>query len=279
MLIDSHTHIFWPSFEADFDAVLKRAKETGVGVIINIGTNLDTSQKALEQANKYSSQDLQIYSTIGIHPHDYKKYITDPSVSIQQDIAKLGEIYHSQSGKIVAIGECGLDFYFESASWRTDYNPSSISTDQIKNIQRQLFKAQIELAKRLNLPVVVHCRNAWNEILDYLVGIMGVLHCYSGNLKDTKAVLSTPFYISYAANITYPKNDALRETIKLVPIDRILLETDAPFLAPQGKRGQRNEPANILEVAKTIAKVKETTLNQIAHQTTDNSKALFNIVQ
>lgn len=276
MLIDSHAHIFWPSFEADLDAVVKRAKKAGVGIIVNIGTNLDTSQEALEQANKVSNQDLQIYSTIGIHPHDYEQYIIGSSVSIQQDITKLKEIYHSQSGKIIAIGECGLDFYFEG---NPDYNPSSISTDQIKNIQRQLFKAQIELARKLNLPVVVHCRNAWNEILDYLNGCQGVLHCYSGDLADTKKVLMTKLYISYAANITYPKNDTLRETIKLVPLDRILIETDAPFLAPQGKRGGRNEPANVLEVAKTIAKVKEATLNQIAHQTTNNSKALFNIVQ
>lgn len=263
MLIDSHAHLFWPSLRDDFDAVLDRAVQAGVNTIINIGTNLETSKQALAQ----HSDKVTILSTIGIHPHDYEKYITDSPVSIQQDIAKLEEIYHSQSGKIVAVGECGLDFHF------------SIPTDQIKDIQRQLFKAQIELAKKLDLPVVIHCRNAWNEILDYLNGCQGVLHCYSGNLEDTKNVLMTKLYISYAANITYSKNDALRETIKLVPLDRILLETDAPFLAPQGKRGQRNEPANVLGVAKTIAEVQETTLNQIAHQTTNNSKALFNIVQ
>jgi len=270
MLIDSHAHLFWPSLKADFDAVLDRAAQAGVNTIINIGTNLETSKQAITQ----KSDKVAIFSTIGIHPHDCKKYTNGSGVSIQQDINHLEELYQNNKSKIVAIGECGLDFHFQD---NPDYIPSSISIDQIKDTQRALFEAQVDLAKKLSLPLVIHCRNAWNEILDYLKEAKGVLHCFSGNLEDTKKIFQFPLYISYAANITYPKNDLLRETITITTLERILIETDSPFLAPQSKRGQRNEPADVLEVAKTIAEIKGINLNQVAEQTTNNSKSLFNL--
>lgn len=272
MLIDSHAHIFWPSFEADFNAVLDRAKRAGVTTIINIGTNLETSQKALEQ----KSDKVAIYSTIGIHPHDYDKYSSSTDVSIHKDIDKLEMMYEVNTSKVVAIGECGLDFYFEG---NPDYTPSSYSIDQIKDIQRGLFTAQVDLSKKLKLPLIIHCRNAYNEIFDYLDQTTGVLHCFSGNIEDAKRVVDLGYYISFAGNITYPKSDGLREVARQIDLERILIETDSPFLAPQNIRGQRNEPANVVEVAKTIAEIREISLNQVEQQTTNNSKALFNIVQ
>lgn len=269
-MIDSHTHLYWDSFQLDFDAILDRAAQAGVDTIINIGTSLKTSTIAAGQ----KSDKVQIYSTIGIHPHEWEKYITNPFVSIHDDIESLRGVYQINRSKVAAVGECGLDYHFQH---NPGDKPSTLPISQVKQIQRQLFRAQVDLAKDLNLPVVVHCRDAWDEILNYLDGCQGVLHCYSGNLEDTKRVLSTPLYVSYAANITYPKNDILRETIKIVPLERILIETDAPFLAPQSIRGQRNEPAYVLEVAKKLAEIKGLSATEVAKHTAENTHLLFGL--
>ena len=197
---------------------------------------------------------LSIYSTIGIHPHE----------SIQKDIKELEKIYHSAPEKIVAVGECGLDY--------------KDADEQTKLLQKPLFQSQIDLADKLNLPLVVHCREAWDETLEMLGDQPVVLHCYSGLPHNTKSIIhNTNFFVSFAANITYPKNDYLREAAKILPLDRILLETDSPFLAPQSKRGQRNEPSAVLEIAQLVAELKGVSLEEVARQTTQNAKQIFKI--
>lgn len=261
MLADTHAHLYWDSFKDDFDEVIKRAVLAGVSYIINIGVDEDTSKKALEQVKNYPwPPSLKVFSTYGIHPHEANSY---NDVWIHGDIDK----------SVVAIGECGLDF--------------KDADDKIKENQRKLFQAQIDLAKKLNLPLIVHCRDSgstsspsstWDEVLAMTKNSFGIYHCYSGSPSTTNLVLSsTNFLISFACNITYPKNDYLLETIKILSLDRIVLETDSPFLPPQIKRGQRNEPANVLETAKMVAQVKNLSLEKVARQTTTNVVNLFSV--
>lgn len=255
MLTDTHAHLYWDSFKEDFEQVIQRALDAGVSTIINVGVDVRTSQKALEQAKKL--KELKVFSTIGIHPHE-----TD--VWIHEDIGKLEEIYQNNTSTIIAVGECGLDF--------KDAN------EQTRKAQRKLFQAQIDLAKKLNLPLIVHCRESWDEVLAMTKNSFGIYHCYSGLPQTTNYLLQTTnFLVSFAGNLTYPKNEYLREAVKTLPLDRIVLETDCPFLPPQSKRGQRNEPANVLEIAQLIAEIKGVTLEEVASQTTKNMNLLFNI--
>lgn len=271
-LIDTHAHLYWDSFKEDFDQIIKRALDAGVNTIINVGVDVQLSKKALQQVtDKFANiANFKAYSTIGIHPHEAIKYVN--GVSIQQDIAKLEKIYLSVPTKIVAVGECGLD-YAQNNSY---------------NFQKKLFQLQIDLAKKINLPLIVHCRDdrsqnpqnseAWDEVLEMIGNHPAILHCYSGLSPTTKRVLQTTnLLVSFAATITYPKNEYLRDAAKILPLGKIVLETDCPFLPPQSKRGQRNEPANILEIAQLVAELKEVSLEEIAHQTTKNVKIMFNL--
>ncbi|MDO8573624.1 MAG: TatD family hydrolase [Candidatus Daviesbacteria bacterium] len=286
MLIDTHAHLYWESFKQDFDEVIKRSLDAGVSTIINVGVDIEKSQTALDQIiNTKWPAGLSIYSTIGIHPHEANKYESD--TTLQNDIAKLEQIYQGGSEKVVAMGECGLDFYFDN---NPDYNPSSLSIEQQKDLQIKLFIAHIDLAKKLNLPLIVHCRDdrsknpqnseAWDKVLALIGDQPAILHCYSGLAQTTlrlRSGHSANLLVSFAANVTYPKNEYLRQAAKLLPLDRILLETDSPFLAPQSKRGQRNEPANVAEIAQLIADLKGISLEEVADQTTANAKAVFKV--
>lgn len=292
MLIDTHAHLYWDSYQNDLNEVLKRSKEAGVKTIINVGVDIEKSQEALKQAEEI--RDLTFYSTIGIHPHEVLRLSFDklriaqgkPShidVLIHEDCRKLEQLYNSNPQKVVAVGECGLDFLFEN---NPDYNPSSLSTDVLKDLQRQLFQSQIDLAKKLNLPLIVHVRDdrsknkenieCWLEALEMVKDHFGILHCYSG-LPPITDNLPPNFLVSFAANLTYPKNDYLREAAKLLPLKKICLETDSPFLSPQSKRGQRNEPSSVLEIAQLIAELKGVSFEEVANQTTKNVKSLFKI--
>lgn len=282
MLIDTHAHLYWESFEADFDEMIQRSLAAEVSTIINVGVDIEKSQVALEQAkNTKWPASLSVYSTIGIHPHEAIKYGSDES--IQQDMQKLEQIYLSDKTKVIGIGECGLDYFFDP-----EFIPSSLALEDIKILQKKLFQAHIDLAKKLNLPLVVHCRDdrsedpqnseCWNEVIEMTKDHFGIYHCYSGLLPTTNYLLqSTNFLISFAATITYPKNDYLREAVKLIPLDRIVLETDCPFLPPQSKRGIRNEPTTVKEIAELIADLKGISFTEVAKQTTSNAKKIFNI--
>lgn len=280
MLTDTHAHLYWDSFKEDFDEVVKRAAKAGVTTVINVGVDLKTS----DIVTKLNRDKVQFLASIGIHPHDAHKYFANPDVSIHQDITGIEEIYRANESKVVMIGECGLDLVFDS---NPDFVPSFVSPTQLEDLQIKLFEAQIRLAKKLNLPLSVHCRDdrsknptnnqAWDKTLEMVKDHYGILHCYSGLPKTTEKALGTNFLVSFAGNITYPKNEYLHEAVRAVPLDRIVLETDCPFLSPQSKRGQRNEPSALVEIAQTVAQIKNLPHSQVVQQTTANVRQLLRL--
>lgn len=299
MLVDTHAHLYWEDYRQDLDQVIQRSIDNEVTTVINVGVDVELSKKALKQAQGKLQEipdNFTIYSTIGIHPHEALRYAQDfdgelsrtgkleLDVSIHEDIKRLEEIYQENISKCIGVGECGLDFKQDN-----NYNGKDHKNyNEYKNNQIKLFQAQIELAKKLKLPLIVHCRDdrsqnpnnseAWDEVLRMIGNHPTVLHCYSGLIHTTKYILqNTNFLVSFAATITYPKNDYLREAAKVLPLEKIVLETDCPFLPPQSKRGQRNEPANIREIAQTIADLKGVSFEKVAQQTTENVKEIFNI--
>lgn len=279
MIIDTHAHLFWESFQEDYDAVIQRAVDAGVTELINVGVDLSTSEKALRLTAfargilAEQRRSLTFYSSIGIHPHEAINYAENQG-QILADVKKLADIYQSNPAKIVGVGECGLDYFFEN---NPGWAPSALSTQQIKESQKQLLKTQVNLAKNLDLPLIIHCREAWEDIFDYVKDHYGVFHCYTADAIIAKKILATNFYVSFAAIITYPKNDYLREVAKMLPLDRIIVETDSPFLPPQGKRGQRNEPANIAETIQTIADVRGITKEELEQAVYKNTKKIFKL--
>lgn len=296
MLTDTHTHLYWDSFKEDFDQVVQRAIDSGVTQIINVGVDVKTSKLALEQVENILTKfpKLQAYSSIGIHPHEASKYISNSDVSIQKDIDRLEEIYLSNPQKVMAVGECGLDYFVRDQQksfahvfeGNPDFKPSSLSIDQLKELQKKLLTTQVNLAKKLNLPLLIHCRNsnsptpspsAWEDIWEIIKDHFGILHCYSGDLETTKKALNSNYLFSFPATITYPKNEALRELAKTLPLKKIVLETDCPFLPSQQNRGKRNEPSTIKEIAELIADLRGFSIEEVAKQTTENSKKLFKL--
>lgn len=279
MLIDTHAHLYWEDYKHDLDEVIQHCLDANVTTIINVGVDVELSKKAAE----LESLKVKFYSTIGIHPHEAVKYLTNPDVSIHHDIDRLEQIYQENVSKCIGIGECGLDYFFDP-----NFIPASFSIDQLKQLQKQLFQAQIDLTKKLNLPLIVHCRDdrsqnpqnseAWDKILKMVNTHPTILHCYSGLSHTTNSILKTPnLLVSFAGTITYPKNEYLRAAAKILPLEKIILETDCPFLPPQSKRGQRNEPSSVAEIAQLIAQIKEISFEEVANQTTKNVKKLFNI--
>lgn len=272
MLVDTHCHLDFPEFKQDRDEVIRRAKDSGIGYIVNIGTSLEGSRKSLELTKEYDF----IYATVGIHPHEadiFDSKIKDALVDL------------ARKEKVVAIGEIGLDYY-------RNYS-------KVEN-QKALFSALLKLAKDLDLPVVIHSRLAADDTLQFLKEAMpmrAVMHCFSEEENFLKECLELGFFISFTCNITYPaklsnrgrdpdsykidgrdkKAARLREMVRLAPLDRLLLETDAPFLPPEGLRGKRNEPANVKYLAFEIATIKGLNIEDIARITTDNARNFFNL--
>lgn len=263
MIIDTHTHLDVKHFRPDLDAVIKRAKDAGVKTIINIGPSINSS-KAAAQIN---DDQIRMFSTIGLHP-EYTP-IANPEKSIPLKMKALEKIYLGNIKKVVGVGECGLDYFKREGQ----------ITNEEKNSQKALFQAQIDLAKKLGLPIIIHCRDSWQDIFDFnFEGITGVFHSFTSNLEDAKKVLSLGFYLSFSCIVTYPKNEYLREIIKTIPLDKILTETDCPFLPPQTKRGQRCEPVDVIEVVKIIAEMKEISFADASQATFENAVKLFKLV-
>lgn len=252
MFIDTHCHLDFPEFDHDRDQVIQRAKTEGIDYIINIGSSLKGSKDSVELAKKYDF----IYAAVGLHPHEADKCDT----KTESDLRALAE-----ENKVVAIGEIGLD-YFKNYS-----KPEN---------QRPLFISLLRLAKDLGLPVVIHSREAQEDILKILKSELpqkAVVHCFSGDEKFLKECLGLGFFISFTCNITYKKADRLRELLELTPLDRLMLETDAPFLSPEGFRGRRNEPMQVKLLADEIARIKETGIEEIARVTADNARKFFHL--
>ncbi len=258
-LIDTHAHLYWDSYKQDLDEVIKRSLDVGISTIINAGVDVEKSKEALQVSKKLALNGIEGYSTIGIHPEEAKKY--ESSEILQKEIEELEQIYLSDPAKVIAVGECGLDFL-----------------SGYRNLQRKLFQAQIDLAKKLKLPLVVHCRDAWDETLEMIGNHSAILHCYSGLIHTTNYILhAANLTVSFTANITYPKNEYLREAVRALPLEKIILETDSPFLAPQSKRGQRNEPSAVKEIAELVASLKGISLEEVTHQTTTNAVSLLSL--
>ncbi len=258
-LIDSHAHLDMEQFGQDRDEVIERALKAGVKNVVSVGIDLASSNKAIELSNKYPS----IVATAGIHPQEINE-------SSEDDIKTLAHI--AEDSRVAAIGEIGLDFH-------GDYMP--------KEQQLKIFKAQLALADELQKPVVIHCRQAEADMLEVLAGWdaghsqkqrpPGVIHCFSGTLETAEKYLRWGFYISLGAYIGYPSSRALRGIIERLPLDRLMLETDSPFLPPQSKRGQRNEPSYVVEAARELAAIKGLPMEVIAEITTGNTRRLFGI--
>ncbi len=253
--IDSHAHLDLPEFKKDMDDVIKRAKESGIENIITIGIGIKECQAAIKIADAYSF----IYASIGIHPHNAKS-LDLKALDFLEENAK--------NKKVVALGEMGLDFFRNHSS----------REDQIR-----AFRAQLDLAKSIKLPVVIHDRDAHAETLSMLEeeknGLNGgVIHCFSGDSEMAFKCIDMGFYISIPGTVTFKNAKKQHEVVKKIPIEKLIIETDCPFLAPVPYRGKRNEPLYVTHVAEAISRIKNMPVEEVARITTANSKKLFSLV-
>lgn len=253
MLFDSHAHLDDEKFDADREQVIQRAFDSGVTGIINAGACMASSARSVALAEQYDG----VYAAVGIHPHDAK-------AAQEADYEQLA-VWTKQK-KVVAIGEIGLDYYY-------DLSP--------RDIQHTVFVRQIDVARQTNMPFIIHDRDAHNDILTTLKkeakGLCGVLHCFSGSLEMAKEIIKLGFYISIAGPVTFKNAAKLPEIIASVPLDRLLIETDCPYLTPHPHRGKRNEPAYVRIVAEQVASLRGMELSALAEITSENTKRLFKI--
>lgn len=253
MLIETHAHLYFDQFEEDREQVIQRAFEADVKKIINIAVDIETSKECIQLAEKYKG----LFAAVGIHPNDSTKLDVD-------SLDELRELCRHQ--KVVAIGEIGLDFY-------RDRSPVGV--------QERAFREQIKLAKKVGLPIVIHNREAGRQIIEVLksegtAGLGGVFHCFSENRQIAEEVLELGFHISFTGNLTFKKSQ-LPEVAEIVPLERLLLETDCPFLSPEPRRGRRNEPAHMVYIALKLAEIKAVGVDELTEITTSNANRLFGL--
>lgn len=257
MFIDSHAHLTTPSLAEDLEHILSRAQEAKLKHIINICTDIPTLKKGLELSQKHP----WIYNTASTTPHDVEKEGEEVFPIVAQC---------AREGKLIAIGETGLDYFY---------------THSAREIQKDFLRRYLHLALECQLPVVIHCRDAFDdffEILDAEYQINdrhapGVLHCFTGTVAEAEEVLKRDWFVSFSGIITFKRSEELREAVKLVPLEKIFIETDSPYLAPQSRRGKVNEPSYIIETAQMIADIKNVPLEEVAHTTARNIQSLFQI--
>ncbi len=254
MLIDSHAHLDDRRFDLDRDMIIENLNSNGVEFVINVGANLRSSKSTVELAKKHKN----IYGVVGIHPHSATE-LNDKAVETLTDLAR--------EEKVVAIGEIGLDFYYDNSP---------------RDIQRSAFKTQIELAKKLDLPLVIHSRDADQETFDTLKeanddNLKVLLHCYSGSVELAREYLKLGFYISLGGPVTFKNARVPKEVAEMVPLDRLVIETDSPYLTPEPYRGKKNEPMFVKYVAKQIAEIKNISVEEVIKATNENTKKFFNI--
>jgi TatD DNase family protein len=259
ILVDTHAHLDHPRFDGDRGGVLERAEEAKVAAIVTVGADLPSSRQAVELASRHE----RVYASVGMHPHDAKNL----------DGAALAELRQlGQHAKVVAVGEIGLDFY-------RDLSP--------RDVQRRAFQAQLAWAAKLGKPVIIHDRDAHEPVMavlaDWAAGLsgsalegrLGVLHTFSGDLSMAERAMEAGFYISISGPVTYHNARQLPDIVRALPLDRLLIETDCPFLAPHPYRGKRNEPAYVRLVAEQVATLKGVSLDELARATTANAQRLF----
>ncbi|MBI2640304.1 MAG: TatD family hydrolase [Candidatus Sungbacteria bacterium] len=272
-LFDVHTHVQFAAFKDDADSVIRRALDAGVW-LVNVGTQADTSAKAIDLAEKYPEG---AYATVGLHPlhtekshHDAQELgTTEKALEFTSRGEEFDYEYYKKLAvhpKVVAIGECGLDYYRLG--------------EETKEKQMSVFLRQIELAHDVKKPLMIHCRQAFSDLIKMLHATRytlhdtpSVVHFFSGTRDDAQKLLDMGFYFSFGGVVTFTRD--YDEVVKYIPLEQILLETDAPYLAPVPYRGKRNEPAYVIEVAKKMAELKSTSLGEVAMRTTANAKTIF----
>lgn len=260
IFVDSHCHIDGEAFDADRDEIVERAKNAGVKFMLTVGTGNPHNgevEKAVRVAEKYEN----VFASVGVHPHDARLY-DEKAENHLIELVKTSE-------KVVAWGEIGLDFYY-------DHSP--------RDVQTEVFKRQLRVAKDLNLPVIIHSRDANDETVEILRDECsgedfrgGVMHCFGGTAEMARDLLEIGFLISFAGNVTFKKADNLREAARVVPLEKLLIETDCPFLTPIPFRGKRNEPAYVVHTAEFLADFYGVELEKLAEQTTANFTEFFRI--
>ena len=254
MLFDSHAHLDSERFEGERDAIIERAQSAGISLIMNPGASYESSVRAVEMSEKYE----MVYAAVGIHPHDADT-VDDMMLSLIKALAK--------KEKVKAIGEIGLDYYYDNSP---------------REIQKKVFRDQIRLAKSLNLPIIIHDRDANDDVMRILKeedpfesGV--VLHCFSGSAELARQYVKLGAYISIAGPLTFKNNRKTIEVVEAVPLERLFVETDSPYLTPVPFRGKRNEPAYVEYVADKIAEIKVLTFNEVAEATKENARKFFKI--
>lgn len=256
-LVDSHAHIDVSDFDADRDAMLDRAREAGVHTILAIGNGPEIEK--LGAAAPFAEKHGWIYAAAGIHPHE-AKHATDAHYAELERLAR--------QPRVIAWGEIGLDYHY-------DHSP--------RDVQAKVFREQLALARAAKQPIIIHCREAWPDCLETLEqdwknsGLGGIFHCFSGTLEEARRGTEMGFLISFAGNVTFPKAQNLRDVAREVPLDRLLIETDSPFLAPSPHRGKRNEPAFVAEVARTLGNVRNLPAPEVAEITSANFRRFFKL--
>ncbi|TWH46844.1 TatD family hydrolase [Sporomusa sp. KB1] len=253
MLFDSHAHIDDNRFDEDRAAVIARAQEAGLVGILNAGACMESSARSIALSEEHAF----IYAAVGIHPHDAKE-------ARDSDYEQLAD--WTRKPKVVSIGEIGLDYYY-------DLSP--------RELQQQVFIRQLDVARQCNKPVIIHDRDAHGDLMAIIKkeakGLTGVLHCYSGSLEMAREVIKLGFYISFAGPVTFAKDGKLKEVAANVPLERLLVETDCPYLTPKPFRGRRNEPAYVKFTAEEVACVRNMEFAALAEAATINTKRLFDI--
>lgn len=251
-MIDTHCHLEMAEFANDRDAVVQRAKDAGITAVITVGSNYKGNASAIALLNQYDF----LYASVGIHPHDAKDFTEDTAEQIKTWLSM---------DRVVAVGETGLDYHY-------DHSP--------RDVQQNVFRRQLEIAKKFDLPVIIHSREAGNDTLDILMdsGVnKGVFHCFSGDIEMAEKVMGMGFLISIAGPITFKKVKNLTEVAKAVPDKYLLIETDAPYLSPEPFRGKRNEPGFLIHTAQKIAEIRGVSIDDISRITELNAKKLFRI--
>lgn len=275
MFVDSHCHIDGAEYDADRDDVINRARDAGVGTMLNVGTG-DPHSGAFERTVELAETHTDIYAAVGVHPHDAKLF-DDRAEQRLVDLVK-------QRQRVIAWGEIGLDYHY-------DHSP--------REVQRAVFARQLRLARSLNLPVIIHSREANDDTIAILREVQaggtgvspvnhaqdadatteqkksGVLHCFGGTLEMATSAIALGFFISFAGNLTFKKAEDLREIARQLPLDRLLVETDCPYLTPAPFRGKRNEPARVVETARCLAELHHKELAEIGRVTSENFAKLF----
>ncbi len=255
MLIDTHAHLASDAFADDIEAVLERAAAAGVHNIVCVADDVGAAKRGLELAERYGPQ---VVATAGIHPHQ-------AAAATPDDLAELARII--EEGKVVAVGEIGLDYHY-------DFAPV--------DVQQEVCRHQVRLAKQARLPVILHSRKAEHDVLRILEEeqadeIGGVMHCFWGDAEAARRTLDLGFYIGVGGPVTFKNTDDLRSVLADVPLERIIIETDSPYLAPVPHRGKRNEPAYVAETAAALARLFGVSVETVAEQTTANARRLFRL--